>query len=249
MAAAATFRRRLAAPASGWLPIILLVALVLAVVYSVNAARWTDNTAVMFPLAGLGIITGTWFSNRRLHSSLILTIGVLGGFGLCFLVVSEAIPGPTEIVPNFLDLFRDTFDWVGQRPTGQQPLLGALETSWSFLVDLGGIVAVVAGSFFIFFLFNLTPGPIRKPRRRHPPRLPLHAALGTLGRLQSGRVSNTDGVRRPAQRRPVSRRTRRRRRPERVDGLHRGFAAAGRYRAAVHAFGLQRPHVGPGGPS
>ncbi len=140
-AAATTFRRRLAAPASGWLPIILLVALIFAVVYSVNAARWTDNTAVMFPMAGLGIITGTWFSNRRLHSSLILTFGVLGGFGLCFLVVSEAIPGPTEIIPNFLDLFGGTFDWVGQRraglPTGQQPLLGALDTSWSFLADLG----------------------------------------------------------------------------------------------------------------
>ena len=95
----------------------------------------------MFPVAGIGIFTGTWFSSRRLHSSGIVAIGLLGGFGLCFLVVSEAIPSPTEIIPNFRDLFRDTFDWVGRRreglPTGQQPLLGAFETSWSFLTDLG----------------------------------------------------------------------------------------------------------------
>ena len=140
-AAAATFRRRLAAPTSGWLPIILLVALVLAVVYSVNAARWTDNTGVMFPMAALGILSGTWISSKRIHSSAIVALGVFGGFGLCFLVVSEAIPGPTDFIPNFLDLFRDTFDWVGQRraglATGQQPLLGAFETSWTFLADLG----------------------------------------------------------------------------------------------------------------
>ena len=50
-------------------------------------------------------------------------------------------PAPTKSSPTSLDLFSDTFDWVGQRraglPTDQQPLLGALETSWSFLADLG----------------------------------------------------------------------------------------------------------------
>lgn len=141
MAAAATLRRRLAAPTSGWLPIVLLTLLVFAVVYSVNTARWTDNTGVMFPIAVLGILTGVWLSSSRLHSGAIVPMGFLGGFGLCFLVVSEAFPGPSELIPNFLDLFGGTFDWVGQRraglPAGQQPLLGAFEISWSFLTDLG----------------------------------------------------------------------------------------------------------------
>ena len=140
-ATAGALRRRIAVPASGWLPTILLTALVFAVVYSVNNARWTDNTAVMFPVAALGLLTGTWLSNGRLHSSAIVVIGLIGGFALCFLIVAETFPGPREIVPNFIDLFRDTIEWVGLRreglPTGQQPLVGALETSWNFLADLG----------------------------------------------------------------------------------------------------------------
>ena len=138
---ATNLRRRLAGPSAGWLPTILLVSLVLSVVYSVNSARWTDNTAVMFPMAILGILSGTWLCGRRVHSAVIVAIGVLGGFALCFIVVAEALPGPTEIVPNFIDLFRDTITWVGNRreglPAGQQPLVSALENSWSFLTDLG----------------------------------------------------------------------------------------------------------------
>ncbi|HJO05811.1 MAG TPA: hypothetical protein QGG37_00525, partial [Chloroflexota bacterium] len=78
--AATNLRRRLAGPSAGWLPTILLVSLVLSVVYSVNSARWTDNTAVMFPMAILGILSGTWLCGRRVHSAVIVAIGVLGGF-------------------------------------------------------------------------------------------------------------------------------------------------------------------------
>ena len=53
------------------------------------------------PLPSLASSAAPWISGSRLHSSAIIAIGILAGFGLCFLVVAEALPSPNEIIPNF----------------------------------------------------------------------------------------------------------------------------------------------------
>lgn len=140
IAAKALSRSGLARPAQGWLPVILLIALVMSVVYSIDQARWAANTGIMFPFATLGIAFGAWLSNRKVHSAIILAVGITVGGLLAFIIVSEAFPGPGDLLANFVDLFRQTIEWVQARrtgvPTGAQPLTGALTTSWEFVVDL-----------------------------------------------------------------------------------------------------------------
>ena len=140
IAARTLSRTGLARPAQGWLPIILLVALVMSVVYSIDQAQWAANTGIMFPFAALGIAVGAWLCNRKVHSAAVLAIGVVVGGIFSFVIVSEAFPGPSDLLPNFIDMFRQTLGWVGDRragiATGPQPLAGALTTSWEFVVDL-----------------------------------------------------------------------------------------------------------------
>ena len=61
IAARALNRAGLSRPAQGWLPIILLFALVLSVVYSIDQARWAANTGIMFPFAALGVAVAHGF--------------------------------------------------------------------------------------------------------------------------------------------------------------------------------------------
>ncbi len=131
-------RRRLSG--LDWLPALLAVAVVMAPVYAVHDARWVEKTFVMFPLAALGLAVGAAACRSRAPGWALLSVGMLLGSAICFVVAAEVFPGPAELWPSFSQMGAGTWEWLrttveGGTP-GPQPLLGAITTSIGFGAEL-----------------------------------------------------------------------------------------------------------------
>lgn len=123
-----------------WLPIGLALVVVLAPVYSVHDAGWASKTFVMFPLAILGLGLAAVLCRARIPDWLLLFLGLDAGLAISFVVAAEVFPGPGDLWPSFSQMSVGTWEWLQVLaeggPAGEQPLLGAIHTSWGFALDL-----------------------------------------------------------------------------------------------------------------
>ncbi|MBI3971278.1 MAG: transglutaminase domain-containing protein [Chloroflexi bacterium] len=113
-------------PEEGWLSILLLLAMVLSTVWSIDQAQWVEGTSMLFPIALAGIAVGMALGRSALRGWIALALGLLLGGVLCFIVVGQLLPPPSEMPGLFFTTIADTLRWFAQ-PSGVPPLVGAFQ--------------------------------------------------------------------------------------------------------------------------
>src|SRR5918911_1372599 len=104
--------RSLLEPQEGWLSLLLLAMMVLSTVWSIDQAHWVEGTGILFPLALAGLAAGYLLTRTRLSSWVGLPLGTVLGFAVCFAVVGQLLPPPSEVVGNFLGTIGGTLACV-----------------------------------------------------------------------------------------------------------------------------------------
>jgi transglutaminase-like putative cysteine protease len=134
-------QRSLLEPEEGWLSLFLLLAMVLSTIWAIHEAHWVEGTAILFPLALAGIAVGTLLARARLSGGLALLIGVLGGMLVCFVVVGQLLPPPTELPGALLGTLGATLAWA-THPAGMPPLVTAGHQFLTEATDFGARVGL-----------------------------------------------------------------------------------------------------------
>jgi hypothetical protein len=128
-------------PETGWLSVLLLLALVLSTVWSIDQARWVEGTSILFPLALAGIGTGMLLARLRLAGWVALPLGLIGGAVLTFAVVGRLLPSPGAIPEALIGTIGGTIAWFGQ-PEGVPPLIGAVQQFGANAAEFGARVGL-----------------------------------------------------------------------------------------------------------
>ncbi|MGI8422634.1 MAG: transglutaminase TgpA family protein [Chloroflexota bacterium] len=128
-------------PQEGWLAVVLLFAMVLSTVWSVDQAKWVEGTGVLFPLALVGIGAGYLLARSPLAGWIGVLLGVLVGIALCFVVVGQLVPAPAEMLSLLGQTLLGTLTWF-TRPTGMPPLIGAFQHFFVSAAEFGGRVGI-----------------------------------------------------------------------------------------------------------
>src|SRR5438045_4745079 len=82
----------------GWLSVLLLLAMVLSTVWSIDQAHWVEGTGVLFPMALVGVAAGVLISRSSLRGWVAVLLGLVGGVAVTFAVVGQLVPPPSEWV-------------------------------------------------------------------------------------------------------------------------------------------------------
>src|SRR5690348_3011576 len=78
----------------GWLSILLLLAMVLSTVWSIDQAHWVEGTGVLFPMALVGVAAGIVITRLRLKGWIGVLLGLVLGVAVTFAVVGQLVPPP-----------------------------------------------------------------------------------------------------------------------------------------------------------
>src|SRR5436190_9317144 len=104
----------------GWLSVLLLLAMVLSTVWSIDQAHWVEGTGMLFPIALAGVGAGILLARSALRSWVALLLGLLLGVALTFAIVGQLLPPPSEMPGLFVQTIGGTLGWL-RHPAGLPP--------------------------------------------------------------------------------------------------------------------------------
>jgi transglutaminase-like putative cysteine protease len=104
--------RRYLQPREGWLSVVLLLIMSLAVVWSVQSAHWLQQSEFLTPIAFYAILAGTLLGLSSLSVVATLPISALvGGLTVLWIVGGEYFPALAG-TSRFVALRNDAVDWI-----------------------------------------------------------------------------------------------------------------------------------------
>src|SRR6266542_3803468 len=145
----------------GWLSVMLLTAMVLSTIWSIDQAHWVEGTGVLFPLALVGMAAGLLLARSSLRGWIGVLLGMVLGVAVTFGVVGQLVPPIPEWPAALLGTLTGTVAWLS-RPTGVPPLIGAFvalgENTAEFGSRIGlwtqqGATGAVSNDNAMFLLF------------------------------------------------------------------------------------------------
>src|SRR5215212_10002088 len=113
-------------PQEGWLAVLLLFAMVLSTVWSIDQAKWVEGTGILFPLALIGMAIGYLLARSSISGWIGVVLGLLGGTAICFVAVGQLLPAPGEMLGSLLQTLGGTLAWF-THPSGVPPVIGAVQ--------------------------------------------------------------------------------------------------------------------------
>ena len=125
----------------GWLSVLLLLALVLSTVWSIDQARWVEGTSLLYPMALAGIAAGTLLARSPLRGWVAVPLGALLGAAVAFTVVGRLLPAPAEMPGLLAQTLAGTLAWLRQ-PAGLPPLLAAFQHLGASAAEFVGRIGV-----------------------------------------------------------------------------------------------------------
>lgn len=134
-------QRSVFSPDEGWLSILLLVVMVVSTVWSIDQAHWVEGSGVLFPLALAGLGLGLLLARWKLAAWVALSLGLVLGVGVTFVVVGQLLPSPTEMLRALGGTLMGTITWITQ-PVGVPPLIGAFQHFGQGATEFGARVGL-----------------------------------------------------------------------------------------------------------
>src|SRR6266511_804707 len=95
----------------GWLSVMLLTAMVLSTIWSIDQAHWVEGTGVLFPLALVGMGAGLLLSRSALRGWIGVLLGLVLGLAVTFGVVGQLVPPVREWPDALLGTLAGTVGW------------------------------------------------------------------------------------------------------------------------------------------
>jgi transglutaminase-like putative cysteine protease len=128
-------------PQEGWLSALLLAAMVLSTIWSIDQGHWVEGTGVLFPIALVGLVAGYLLARSRFSGWVGIPLGLVGGAVVCFIAIGQLLPPPMEAVALALQTLAGTIGWLFH-PAGLPPLAVAIEQFVLNALDFGGRIGL-----------------------------------------------------------------------------------------------------------
>src|SRR5438045_2829596 len=125
----------------GWLSVLLLLAMVLSTVWSIDQAHWVEGTGVLFPMALVGVGAGIVLARMRLQGWIAVLLGLVLGIAVTFAVVGQLVPPPGEWLGALAQALAGTITWF-RHPVGLPPLVSAFVILGQNIVEFGGRIGL-----------------------------------------------------------------------------------------------------------
>jgi transglutaminase-like putative cysteine protease len=134
-------QRSLLEPDEGWLSVILLLAMVLSTVWSIDQAHWVEGTGVLFPTALVGMLVGMLLAHSSLRGWVAMPLGLALGLVFTFVAVGQLAPPLSEWPSLAGQMVTGTVVWIG-KPAGLPPLVTAVQAFGQNVGEFGGRIGL-----------------------------------------------------------------------------------------------------------